>query len=342
MNDSTDVKEATAKDLASSIDNSPSADFQPADVKENPRSEKANSGVNVPPVDKLKLMPKAGRGGGPRTDVGKERSRQNALKHGIFARAVVMEGEPRKQFDFLLQGLLKDFKPEGTLENLLVEKLASLVWRYRRTLVTERAEIRMGMRFNPLAAELRRHHKEEAVMLFGSMERPGPGLLLKFENPFIRERILQLLKTLKLTIQINGFNAQNDFWILKAIFGEGVQNTFASIYSVCDNPGNLAKEKGFEEFDLSPQGRKAKFLEILNQEIDRMEHLSEVCEGYSAMQRRLEEKCTGVPEPERLDRMLRYEASLERAFDRTLNQLERVQRMRRGQSIPPPINVNIS
>jgi hypothetical protein len=43
-----------------------------------------------------------------------------------------------------------------------------------------------------------------------------------------------------------------------------------------------------------------------------------------------------------LDRLLRYEASLERAFDRTLNQLKRLQRMRKGQPVPATVNVNFS
>jgi len=43
-----------------------------------------------------------------------------------------------------------------------------------------------------------------------------------------------------------------------------------------------------------------------------------------------------------LDRLLRYEASLERTFDRTLNQLERLQRMRLGQPVPPPVKVELS
>ncbi len=39
--------------------------------------------------------------------------------------------------------------------------------------------------------------------------------------------------------------------------------------------------------------------------------------------------------------LIRYEGSLERAFDRTLSQLERLQRMRCGQPVPPPIQVNV-
>ena len=53
-----------------------------------------------------------------------------------------------------------------------------------------------------------------------------------------------------------------------------------------------------------------------------------------APKQKLEELCRNVPEAPRLDRLLRYEASLERAFDRTLNQLERLQRIRLGLPVP--------
>jgi len=43
-----------------------------------------------------------------------------------------------------------------------------------------------------------------------------------------------------------------------------------------------------------------------------------------------------------IDRLLHYEASLERVFDRTLNQLVHLQRMRKGQPVSLPLNVNVS
>jgi hypothetical protein len=43
-----------------------------------------------------------------------------------------------------------------------------------------------------------------------------------------------------------------------------------------------------------------------------------------------------------VDLLIRYESHLERVLDRTLNQLERAQRMRRGQAVLPPINLNVS
>ncbi len=40
--------------------------------------------------------------------------------------------------------------------------------------------------------------------------------------------------------------------------------------------------------------------------------------------------------------LLRYEGGIERQFDRTLTQLERVQRMRLGQPVPPPVKLEVS
>jgi hypothetical protein len=47
-----------------------------------------------------------------------------------------------------------------------------------------------------------------------------------------------------------------------------------------------------------------------------------------------------VPTP--LDLSARYESTLERSFERALNQLERLQRTRKGQALPPTLNVNVS
>jgi hypothetical protein len=40
--------------------------------------------------------------------------------------------------------------------------------------------------------------------------------------------------------------------------------------------------------------------------------------------------------------LIRYEVALERGFEKILVQLERLQRMRRGESVAPPLNVNIT
>ena len=49
-----------------------------------------------------------------------------------------------------------------------------------------------------------------------------------------------------------------------------------------------------------------------------------------------------IPPGEVSDQLIRYEAHLSREFDRTLSQLERLQRMRKGQPVLPPIKVELS
>ncbi len=85
---------------------------------------------------------------GPRTELGKQRSSRNALKYGIFSKVVVLKRESEAEFEDLLDGLRTYFQPEGTLEEILVEKLAALFWRERRLIIADgNADIGNGMDF---------------------------------------------------------------------------------------------------------------------------------------------------------------------------------------------------
>jgi hypothetical protein len=74
----------------------------------------------------------AKRSTGPTTASGKARAKMNALKHGLSAKAVVIEGENSREFDALRAGLERDFEPATVIERELVENLAALLWRQRR------------------------------------------------------------------------------------------------------------------------------------------------------------------------------------------------------------------
>lgn len=78
---------------------------------------------------------RAQKGGGPKTQQGKQKSSQNSLKHGIFAQAALCLGESRAKLNCLASGLRNDRKPEGALEELLVDKLVTLAWIQRRVII---------------------------------------------------------------------------------------------------------------------------------------------------------------------------------------------------------------
>src|SRR5579863_1134951 len=69
---------------------------------------------------------------GPITEEGKARSSQNALKHGLFAKRILMEGESQEEFDRHYNQFKEDFKPVGAAEQDLVLLLATTTWRRQR------------------------------------------------------------------------------------------------------------------------------------------------------------------------------------------------------------------
>lgn len=67
---------------------------------------------------------------GPKTSVGKATSSWNSTRHGLLStRLPLLDGQSRKQFTRLLHSLKQDLEPVGTLEEILVEKIAQEYWR---------------------------------------------------------------------------------------------------------------------------------------------------------------------------------------------------------------------
>jgi len=75
---------------------------------------------------------------GPITEKGKATVAQNALKHGIFSKYLIIskidDEESQEMFQELHQNLIICLKPNNQLEHLLVEKIAVDFWRVRRVL----------------------------------------------------------------------------------------------------------------------------------------------------------------------------------------------------------------
>lgn len=82
---------------------------------------------------------------GPKTERGKKAVSRNALKYGLFAKEIIItrgEGaENPQEFLQLLRALHEGYKPVGAREMLLVEEIATCIWRKRRVLRFEMGEI---------------------------------------------------------------------------------------------------------------------------------------------------------------------------------------------------------
>ena len=76
---------------------------------------------------------------GPITRKGKERSRRNALRHGLTAETVIAALEDADDYQAFEAAVTADYDAETAVERELVLRLASVLWRLRRATGIETA-----------------------------------------------------------------------------------------------------------------------------------------------------------------------------------------------------------
>src|SRR5450755_2452807 len=76
---------------------------------------------------------------GPTTLEGKERSRRNALRHGLTAETVIAAIEDAEDYQAFEATVTSDYDAESAVERELVLRLASVLWRLRRATGIETA-----------------------------------------------------------------------------------------------------------------------------------------------------------------------------------------------------------
>jgi len=74
---------------------------------------------------------------GPTTEAGKQRSSQNALRHGLTSRIVVMPSEDLDDYQSHLKSFTDEYQPQGATESHLVQILADTSWRQNRIVAIE-------------------------------------------------------------------------------------------------------------------------------------------------------------------------------------------------------------
>lgn len=74
---------------------------------------------------------------GPKTEDGKLRSRQNAVRHGLTAETVITGFEDVDEYSAFEASIIADYDPQTAIERSLAARLASLLWRLRRATAIE-------------------------------------------------------------------------------------------------------------------------------------------------------------------------------------------------------------
>jgi hypothetical protein len=76
---------------------------------------------------------------GPTTPEGKDRSRRNAVRHGLTAETVIAALEDAEDYQAFEATVIADYDAESAVERELVLRLATVLWRLRRATGIETA-----------------------------------------------------------------------------------------------------------------------------------------------------------------------------------------------------------
>jgi hypothetical protein len=252
----------------------------------------------------------AQRSTGPKTEPGKAISRLNSLKHGLLARALPLRnlpflpGEEEKDLDKLLDDLYIDLRPQGRVEEILVERIACIHFQHSRL-----------CRFQTAAA---------AIALWKELDVPtletDPLTTLR-----LKEELSKKLKTVLERCKQESVSEELMKEVCTLILGpnclHALQKLYDEIKQATARESNGSKDRAEElkrrfttvlAFSMGETQRDAKRVSEMGEELAKA---------------RFEQHL--LPDEGTLRRVLRYESMLDRELHRCLDRLERMQ-ARRG------------
>jgi hypothetical protein len=269
---------------------------------------------------------------GPRSLTGKVYSRRNALKHGLFARDLfsdfVVQREDPKQFQELHAQLRKELQPHGRAEELEVEYIAVCWWRRGRLWRYENAEMRTAQ------FDLKRNARDVSP---GEIMTPGQRTL----KPLLEEAQEQIMTSGEISPQLNEriLAADPSFPELWSRNQELARRAIAQAQQ--EEAGASTTDE--ESMEQNPDDRLEpdQLLAIMSAKfmIYGLEHWAEHL-FKSLLNNAFERRA--IPNTDALDRILRYGGVIERDLNRAYDRLDRLQRRRKGELVPPSLTVNLA
>src|ERR1017187_7079175 len=259
---------------------------------------------------------------GPKTPSGKASSRRNAIRHGLFVRHITdfkaLDENPQ-EYEDLLNGLWGQHQPVGKGEEVEVERIALCYWRQKRAWRHENAVNLVARR------DLGRRELQDQEEYCKERDKEEEALILQLQS------------------------AKKELDDTGEISQEIKQQIFAPM------PGAKELWLAFETYAqewIEGRGLSRKFQKLSPQMRSRVLAACTVTKAIAFFEGLGKRRWTNVretaigqhaiPNREALDRLLRYETTIDRSLTRALDRLERLQRRRNGERIPPPVSVRLT
>ena len=260
---------------------------------------------------------------GPVSQEGKAVVARNAVKHGIFAKDLVINaGDGREdalEYQDLLSELKRDLAPVGRMELMLVEKIAVNYWRLRRLVRYETGEIR-GRLDNYRENALNSHYSGSYY------SRQRPELEYYSYNDEITDAEYQEQRYKVASMLGSGFNLAEEKAALEYVLWFRMDREEAEF----TEKDYKAAKKYVTALSPQMQGKLRKeMLEEAQQVLGEMEEVRTWQVKFDRIQ-----KAKSLPATPDLNNVIKYENSLERSIFRNLAALKTLQenRTRAGES----------
>jgi hypothetical protein len=243
----------------------------------------------------------AQRSTGPRTARGKNTSRYNAINHGMLVKAAVIPSGPAREdtreYKRLLEELREQYKPMGLLEDLALQEILVCYCRLARTLRYERGEITSNI-------DIAREGYAE-----GESAHVSPD----------QRRFFNWLKSAQRAVKREGSIPQFLKGELLALRGVPDMEEFEERLLVASTPTFRGAPEEESRADI-----KRRLLILLS------EYKEALAEAIDEEKENLEfvQSLAAFPDGRALDKILRYQAALERQLQRAIGVLLLLQSQR--------------
>ena len=248
------------------------------------------------------------------------------------------------EFEALRTDLHEHYQPVGPMQEMLVEIIADCHWRLRRAVRCEVGQIRLGL--DTIRARTRIEAAEH-------VEAQSQTLLEEDENAEEDEEadearrnlrkttkglayLSRLLKDIRREVEQARRIGQDTLDEIFTHFGEELRHECLEVVEAHAPEGT--EDEDFPERVLTPEGKK-KVLATIDEMKDQLEREKKRRTRIEALELDAKIASLALPPTDGMEKILRYETTIERRLYRAVSLLESLQRKRGGDSPPAAVAV---
>ena len=218
---------------------------------------------------------------------------------------------------------------------MLVDRIVTTYWRLHRVVIAEAGEIALSVD----GGNQWRTQTEMAMLKIASATTsPLCDAARKMEESTLGVAVLcSMLESVRATVEKNG-----------QLTDEALQETYIAgkATSLTDRFIKLRafvieNAEGSDEAAIKINRRK-ELLSTIDWYMKQYEMKKHAAREREEAEESARQAAEVLPSADTLDKILRYETTLERQMYRAMHQLERLQRLRQGEAVPPPLSMEFS